>query len=134
MKVDINSIEDTIITMKAKDEIVLEDDFAGREWVYLKSFYEAEKRIANRLIILRNFENVKKIKSIDDDLKLIQNNISIKLSEKQKEAIKAINDNNVCIITGGPGTGKTTIIKAIIELYKRNGMKPVLCAPTRKSY
>ena len=57
----------------------------------------------------------------------------IELSEKQKEAIKAVSKNNVCVITGGPGTGKTTIIKTIIELYKKEGKKVVLCAPTRKS-
>jgi len=47
-----------------------------------------------------------------------EENSKIELSEKQKEAIKAINENNVTIITGGPGTGKTTIIKTIIELYE----------------
>ena len=57
----------------------------------------------------------------------------MELSEKQKEAIEAVNENNVCIITGGPGTGKTTIIKTIIELYKAQGKKAVLCAPTRTS-
>ncbi len=47
--------------------------------------------------------------------------------------MESINENNVCVITGGPGTGKTTIIKAIIELYKKHGMKPVLCAPTGRA-
>ena len=73
------------------------------------------------------------IKTLKKDLEKIEKNIDIELSEKQKEAIESINDNNVCIITGGPGTGKTTIIKAIIELYKKHGMKPVLCAPTGRA-
>ena len=55
------------------------------------------------------------------------------LSDKQKEAIRAINDNNVTIITGGPGTGKTTIIKSIIEIYKTKKYKIVLCAPTGRA-
>ncbi|MEI3401415.1 MAG: AAA family ATPase [Clostridia bacterium] len=55
------------------------------------------------------------------------------LSEKQKEAIRAINDNNVTIITGGPGTGKTTIIRSIIEIYKQKKYKIVLCAPTGRA-
>jgi ATP-dependent exoDNAse (exonuclease V) alpha subunit len=55
------------------------------------------------------------------------------LSEKQKEAIRTINDNNVTIITGGPGTGKTTIIKSIIEINKQKKYKIVLCAPTGRA-
>ena len=133
LNVDINNIEDTIINMKAKEELVLEERENGQEWVYSKPFYEAEKNIAEKIIGLRNAENVKIIKTLKKDLDLIEKNIDIKLSEKQKEAIESINENNVCIITGGPGTGKTTIIKAIIELYKKHGMKPVLCAPTGRA-
>lgn len=133
LNVDINNIEDTIINMKAKEELVLEERENGQEWVYSKPFYEAEKNIAEKIIGLRNAENVKVIKTLKKDLDGIEKNIDIKLSEKQKEAIESINENNVCIITGGPGTGKTTIIKAIIELYKKHGMKPVLCAPTGRA-
>ncbi len=133
LNVDINNIENTIINMKAKEELVLEERENGQEWVYSKPFYEAEKNIAEKIIGLRNAENVKVIKTLKKDLDGIEKNIDIKLSEKQKEAIESINENNVCIITGGPGTGKTTIIKAIIELYKKHGMKPVLCAPTGRA-
>lgn len=133
LRVDIDSIENTIISMKAKGELVFEDRDDGQEWVYSKPFYDAEKNIAERIIGLRNADNVKEIKTLKKDLERIEKNIDIELSEKQKEAIESINDNNVCIITGGPGTGKTTIIKAIIELYKKHGMKPVLCAPTGRA-
>ena len=129
-----NIVEDAIINMKAKEEIVIEDREEDKtQWVYLKYFYDAELNIAQKLISLNNYDNVKYIKKLPEELKNIQKQIGITLSEKQKEAIKGINDNNVCVITGGPGTGKTTIIKAIIELYKKHSMKSVLCAPTGRA-
>ena len=133
LKIDSDGIEDAIINMKAKEEIVIEDRDDGKEWVYAKSFYEAEKNIAERLINLRDADNIKYINTLKKELEKIEKEINIKLSDKQKEAIESVNENNVCIITGGPGTGKTTIIKAIIELYKKHGMKPVLCAPTGRA-
>lgn len=133
LNVSENVIEDTLISMKAKDEIIIEDRNDGSEWVYLQQFYNAEKNIAQKILTLNDYDNVKKIEKIDKEIEIIQKSIGLKLSEKQKEAVKCINENNVCVITGGPGTGKTTIIKAIIELYKKHGMKPVLCAPTGRA-
>lgn len=133
LRLDINTIEEAIINMKAKEELIIEERQGNQEWVYSKPFYEAEKNIAERIIELKKSENVKQINTLQQDLEKIEKNIDITLSDRQKEAVKCINDNNVCIITGGPGTGKTTIIKAIIELYKKHGMKPVLCAPTGRA-
>lgn len=104
-----------------------------KNWVYLAAFYKAEENIANKINILKNSPNIKKIKNVKQELKKLENTSEIELSEKQKQAIEAINDNNVCIITGGPGTGKTTIIKTIIEMFKSQGKKPVLCAPTGRA-
>lgn len=126
-------VEETIINMKAKEEIVIEDRDDSTEWVYLKQFYNAEKNIAEQIISLNNCENIKQIRNLDKEMRKIEKNIGLNLSKKQEEAIDCINDNNVCVITGGPGTGKTTIIKVIIELFKNHGMKPVLCAPTGRA-
>ena len=76
---------------------------------------------------------MKKISGLKSKLKYIEENSKIELSEKQKEAIEIVNNNNVTIITGGPGTGKTTIIKNIIELYEDYGKKVVLAAPTGRA-
>lgn len=133
LNVSENVVEEAIINMKAKEEVIIEDRDDGTEWIYSKSFYDTELNIAEKLISLNNCDNVKYIKKIFKELEEIQKQIGMNLSEKQKEAIESINDNNVCVITGGPGTGKTTIIKAIIELYKKHGMKPVLCAPTGRA-
>ena len=132
LNVSENDIEDNIISMKAKEDIVLEER-DNTEWVYLYQYYKAETEVARRLIELDEYKNIKKIDRFEKELKLFEEKLSIELSEKQIEAIKAINDNNVCVITGGPGTGKTTIIKTIIDIFRHNEMKPVLCAPTGRA-
>ena len=127
-----DSIEEGIINLKANDEIIVEDR-DGENWVYLYTFYNAEKQIAERIIKLNNAKNVKKISNIEKELKIVEKETDMFLSEKQKQAIRETNDNNVTIITGGPGTGKTTIIKTILEIYKRKKYKTILCAPTGRA-
>ena len=94
-----NEIEETLINMKAKEDIVLEER-NGEEWVYLYQYNKAETNIATRLIDLNNYKNIKKIDKFEKELDLFEKKSSILLSDKQKEAIKAINENNVCVITG----------------------------------
>ena len=127
-----DEIEDVLINMKVKNDIVIEER-EGYEWVYLYQYYQAEKNVAEKLIQLDKYKNIKKISKFEKELEITEAKSNIELSEEQKEAIKQINNNNVCVISGGPGTGKTTIIKAIIDLYKHNEMKPVLCAPTGRA-
>ena len=125
-------IENEFINLRALDKVIIEkrDD---EEWVYLYDFYKAEVNIAERLITLNSAKNIKHISKLNKELKVLEEKQDIILSEKQIEAIKEINENNVCIITGGPGTGKTTIIKTVLDLYKNKGKKVVLAAPTGRA-
>lgn len=127
------NVEDGLKELQAKDEIVIEKRGEKDIWIYLSNFYYTEQEIAIRIKRLQNSANAKKIKNIDVILKKIELNSNIELSEKQVEAIKEVNENNVTIITGGPGTGKTTIIKSIIDIYEQKGNKVVLCAPTGRA-
>lgn len=84
---------------------------------YLEEIYEAQYSIIERINRLLTKEK-KKHKDFDKELSLLEKDNGIEYNEKQKEAIEKALKNNIVIITGGPGTGKTTIIKAIVELYK----------------
>lgn len=132
LNVSESMIENNIIFLKTKNEIVLEDR-ENQEWVYLYNYYMAEKNVAESLITLDNYLNVKKISNFEKKLKKIEKHSNLELSEKQREAVIAVQEHNVCVITGGPGTGKTTIIKTIIEMYKQEEKKVVLCAPTGRA-
>ena len=132
LDVSTENVEDGLIRLKVKDEIVTEER-ESEEYVYLQAFFNTEAEIAIRINRLQNAKNVKKVAHMELELKKVETKSSIELSEKQKEAIKLINDNNVTIITGGPGTGKTTIIKTMIDIYEEKGKKVVLCAPTGRA-
>lgn len=132
LKVEDDDIEHCLIDLNVKEEIVIEKR-EDENWVYSKEIYDAEANIASKLILLDSAQNIKRIAGFDSELEKIEKAGNINLSAKQKEAIQSINSNNVVIITGGPGTGKTTIIKNVIDIYKSHGKKVVLCAPTGRA-
>lgn len=132
LKVEDDDIEHCLIGLNVKEEIVIEKR-EDENWVYSKEIYDAEANIASKLILLDSAQNIKRIAGFDSELEKIEKAGNINLSAKQKEAIQSINSNNVVIITGGPGTGKTTIIKNVIDIYKSYGKKVVLCAPTGRA-
>ena len=107
---------------------------------FLKEYYEAEVNISDTLYRLTNKKDVK-IKNINNEIESIELYFDIKYNKEQKKAIKNAIEKNLNIITGGPGTGKTTIIKGIVELYKKVynlsyldlANKMVLLAPTGRA-
>ena len=128
LDVTTENIEDNLISLSVNNEIVLEERTnvetdEEQEYVYLASYYNAEEEIAFRIKRLQKAKNMKKVASIEKEIKKVEKESSIELSDKQKEAVKLVNENNVVIITGGPGTGKTTIIKTIKDIYKKKGKK-----------
>ena len=133
LEVSEEEIIDEIINLTGKQEIYVEERDNAEEWVYLYPFYKAEINIVERLCKLDESKNVKKIKNFETEIRIQERLLGIELSEKQFEAINQINDHNICIITGGPGTGKTTIIKCVLEVYKHHKKKVVLCAPTGRA-
>ena len=93
-------------------KIVIKDDK-----YYLFTYYSAEINIVKNLNII-NSKEVKELKGLNNLIKKIEEDYNIKYNVEQINAIKSIFSNNIVIITGGPGTGKTTIIKGILNLYQ----------------
>ena len=129
-----------ISTVAMEKRIVIEDindgieDFIpNNKGVFLSRFYLCEIGIASNLRKL--IFSAKGIRSIDADKAVVwvQEELSIRLAPKQVEAVKRSNISKVLVITGGPGTGKTTIINAIIKIYSRVTQKIMLTAPTGRA-
>ena len=106
------------------------------EKYYLKAFYEAERYIADRICFMNDMEHTK-ISKLKEKISALEKENGIVYDKVQKEAIKRAIEGNVMIITGGPGTGKTTIIKAIVSLfrtiYKARDHEIALLAPTGRA-
>lgn len=101
--------------------------------VYLKKFHVSEVGIANKLkhllIVPKKLRNFDKDKAIE----WVQGELKITLAENQKQALKESIDKKMMVVTGGPGTGKTTIINSIIRIYKKLGQRVLLSAPTGRA-
>lgn len=99
------------------DELIKEDKIVINEnRIYSNNLYKAEEYIADKIKYLINTPKTK-INNIDELINDLEIKLDINYNHKQKEAIKSSLENNVTIITGGPGTGKTTIIKSIVQIY-----------------
>ena len=105
LNVEDKYIDEVMINLKAINKVV-EEEIDGKSWVFLDEFYRLEKNIATRLYMMMRSKNVKYIKTFDLELEKVESQLAINLSDKQKEALKEVNNSNVTIITGGPGTRK----------------------------
>ncbi|PBH50242.1 ATP-dependent RecD-like DNA helicase, partial [Clostridioides difficile] len=101
--------------------------------IYLMPYYLAENGVCSQIVKLSQyeFENLKI--DIDNEINVLEEDKKIKLAEKQILAVKESVNSGVLIITGGPGTGKTTTINAIIDIFENNGKSVTLAAPTGRA-
>lgn len=100
---------------------------------YSMPLFKAEENVANTIVGLSSFAYEKERIDIDNIICKFQEENSIELDPIQIEAIKAAVQNGVIIITGGPGTGKTTIINCILDIFRRLNYKVALAAPTGRA-
>lgn len=121
-----------ILTDLMIDRKVMVRDVDGIKAVYLYSVYHTELAIAHRLFALK-FEDMLDEKAFDKDLHSIEKEENITLDSMQREAVRASAGSGIVVITGGPGTGKTTTINTIIRYFERKGMDIMLAAPTGRA-
>lgn len=132
LMVDSKSIEENIYNSVLEGRIIAEK-IQDEDAVFTLPYYYCELGITNKIITL-GIENFQTINTdVPYEIELFEKRYDIKLAESQKDAILAAFSEGIEIITGGPGTGKTTIIKCIIDIYEKNGMKVLLGAPTGRA-
>ena len=102
------------------------------EYVYLPDFYYAEQYIADRINVIRDFISPEDF-NYDTLIDIEESEKKIKYEEKQRLAITTAVSRGLMVLTGGPGTGKTTTLNAIISIFEKRGDKVYLAAPTGRA-
>ena len=125
-------IEDVLFKMFLDKSIVIEKNREINA-VYSMAFYKAESGTAIRLMKLTKYLTPESDDELQAEIKRAEQEEGIELAENQRKAVREAIQNGVLVITGGPGTGKTTAIKTIIRLFTDRGFKVMLAAPTGRA-
>lgn len=116
-------IERQLIEVKSEDRLN----------IYLSEYYQIEKNCAVKLLTLARYSDRISASELDREIKSIESELDIELHDLQREAVIKALSEGLFILTGGPGTGKTTTIKSIISGLERRNLRFVLAAPTGRA-
>lgn len=130
LKVSYENIENSLKKLELEEKVYIEK-IENIDYVFRKSFYLAEKNIAQNIAVhtMQQASN----KGYKKEIEMVSEKFNLVLSDEQCEAISTCLNNSISVITGGPGTGKTTIIKCIIDILSNMNKTYVLCAPTGRA-
>lgn len=132
LEIETGVVENAVADMLMAEEVI-QINMGEYDAIYLDEYYRAEKRVAQRLIEMSELIfDIDKEKT-DAMIEEVQRDNGILFAEAQLEAVRCVFENSAMVITGGPGTGKTTIIRAIIELMERASKRVALTAPTGRA-
>ena len=138
--IDRDIVAEALGNLAIDKKIVLEDlnerieEFKeNNKSVYLAKFHLCETSIATRLKILSTTPKSIRPVNVENALEWVQGKLDIRLAENQAKAIRCALENKIMVITGGPGTGKTTIINAILKIFSKLKVNTLLAAPTGRA-
>jgi exodeoxyribonuclease V alpha subunit len=130
-QISADTVRDAIEHERTAGEVVREPQ-ADEPWLYLKPLFLAELGVARSL---RNLcDGGHPLPKIDAAaLRWVEQKMGVELAPAQRDAIRQATEKKVLVITGGPGTGKTTIVRGILEIFTAKRMRCALCAPTGRA-
>ncbi|MBR0132185.1 MAG: Flp pilus assembly complex ATPase component TadA, partial [Lachnospiraceae bacterium] len=123
---------DEVLDQMVDDNILCRDKIGDRDFIFLPDIYKAEQYSADCLKMMLHFPP-EPISDIVEEIEKIEQKDNIHYASLQRDAIEQALSKGLLILTGGPGTGKTTTLNAIIKILKKNGEKVFLAAPTGRA-
>ena len=127
IRVDEAAVEEELEELVSGAQIIREE-LNGTAACYLPEMYEAETGIVSRLTAMNTASGRHVLP--ETMIEEIEQRYGIAYAQEQKDALRYALQNRVLIITGGPGTGKTACLRAILDIYDRQHISALLCAPT----
>lgn len=131
LKVELENVSLALREM-INDNTLIGYEIDGKELIFSQEMFKSESYISGRLKMMLRFPAVK-IADIDKHIETIEKYNNIEYAALQKQAITEALSRGLLVLTGGPGTGKTTTLNAIIKILKDKGQKVLLCAPTGRA-
>ena len=125
-------VYDNLVEMAFEGEVNV-DTIEGRPVVYLYAYYYAEKKVCRNLAAIENASMKALSIDVDSMIDMTERGSRIELSSTQRYAVRSAVTRSLSVITGGPGTGKTTIINTIINILEGSGLKIAISAPTGRA-
>ncbi len=123
--------KDCLLTLKSRQDVI-SGSFDGKEFIFLPQLYQAEVYAAGRILMMLQYP-APPIVGIEQYIATIEEEEGIQYAEGQKLAISQALSKGALVLTGGPGTGKTTTLNAIISILEAQGGKVFLAAPTGRA-
>ncbi len=130
--VEKDNFESALSSLCDSDEIK-KIDIENNTQVYLKRLYRAEAGIASRIKAMLTMPPTPSDMSKEEILDKVLTRLAVKLSDEQLGVIEKVMEEKIVVITGGPGTGKTTLIRSLCEIFKFQNLKVTLAAPTGRA-
>lgn len=127
LKIKVEDFDIILMNLQMDRKIVIKE-----EMIYLSMYYYMENKSARMLLDLKNNFSYNE-KDLDIVFGIVEKKEEIELDDLQKEAVKCAISSGVCVITGGPGTGKTTTLTTLIEYFEMEGLDIFLSAPTGRA-
>ncbi len=131
LEVKKEQVEETIEFMKEGD-MLISDIMYDKQFLFLPNMNECERYIANRLKIMLGYPP-QSIKNAEREIENVEKKFNVKYAQLQKKAIYESINKGLLVLTGGPGTGKTTALNGIIDILESNGERVYLAAPTGRA-
>lgn len=132
LDIEIETVEETLNDMLFERQLAYVEKHEI-ECIFLPELLAAEKYCAEKLVSLTHAPRLAVIENVEGHIEMLEDIFGVQYDPKQRKVIKSAVTEGVTIVTGGPGTGKTTVIKAIISLFSALGISFALCAPTGRA-